>query len=112
MAGSLIERALGLLELLASDARGLPLQQLADARIWPRAAAPMQRNWTRPWPWPSASSSKGSDAMPDPRQSDAGPGGQRPLMPGRRCAPPVRVAKECGRFKRAPFTESGGLKWL
>ncbi|KEA39380.1 hypothetical protein CR64_32850, partial [Pseudomonas aeruginosa] len=33
-------------------------------RIWPRAAAPMQRNWTRPWPWPSASSSKGSDAMP------------------------------------------------
>ena len=30
MAGSLIERALGLLELLASDARGLPLQQLAD----------------------------------------------------------------------------------
>ncbi len=34
--------------------------------------------WTRPWPWPSASSSKGSDAMPAPRQSDAGPGGQRP----------------------------------
>ena len=39
MAGSLIERALGLLELLASDARGLPLQQLADRLDIPKSAA-------------------------------------------------------------------------
>ncbi|MCR3846651.1 helix-turn-helix domain-containing protein, partial [Pseudomonas aeruginosa] len=39
MAGSLIERALGLIELLASDARGLPLQQLADRLDIPKSAA-------------------------------------------------------------------------
>ncbi len=37
MAGSLIERALGLLELLASDARGLPCNNWRTAWISPRA---------------------------------------------------------------------------
>ncbi|MGV8637180.1 hypothetical protein ACV35N_34475, partial [Pseudomonas aeruginosa] len=35
MAASLIQRALGLLELLASDDRGLPLQHLTSALVIP-----------------------------------------------------------------------------
>ncbi|TVP46364.1 MAG: IclR family transcriptional regulator [Halomonas sp.] len=39
MAGSLIERTLGVLEILAEEAEGVPLQQLADQLAIPKSAA-------------------------------------------------------------------------